>query len=971
MILFYDFGKFCKKKCLTDLVKFFILASMIFCVVGCNLDTVTEEKNTTGTIQGTVIYDNATVSDYSGIQVSLFSSNGLMASNNCISRTIVTKSRSLESVGITNSKGEYIFENVPEGLYTIYASSNSSSQKAVATNVVVRASETVTPDVLGLTATGSLSGQVYIDSRTDGVLGLDVFIPGTSFIAKVDEDGYFEISNIPISTGYELYIQKGEKVLQLYDSEEIDFAFYYSVGLGTSYLNSAELETVSFKWLGSFWETPENPELNNAYFNYNDGCSYIWNGYYWDLLAKSGEDGEDGENGLAGKSINWRGTYTSSDNISSPQYLDVYYNSTDCCSYIYDKWGRWELLAKGGRFINWVGSYSSSSEINNPQYLDAYYDITDGCSYIYDGHYWEVLAASGRDGEDGKSGKSINWIGSYTSSDNISYPQYLDAYFNTTDGCSYIWNGYYWDLLAQAGEDGIDGADGNDGQDGKSINWLGSFSSANEINNPQHLDAYRNSTDGCSYIYISEGVYTPRWQLLASKGEDGASINWRGSYASSNQISYPQKLDAYYNTIDGCSYIYNGSRWELLAQKGDTGETGMSIKWKGNCSDLSTISNPQVLDAYYNITDGCSYIYDGNTWHLLARKGTDGATSSGDGSIRWLGSFVNFNEVPNPDPMDAFFNETTGCSYIYNGTEWILLAQSGADGAAGNDGISINWLGSYANTNFIHEPKYLDAYWNTTENCAYIYDGEKWTVLAKGPASGGSGSTDPTIGTEAGANIVGTTLVSWENPQGVIRIPNGVTDIAEGVFYDRYDITRVIIPSSVVSIGKEAFASCENLTSVEFLGPGLEIICERAFDGCNNLANIVLPNTLTTIGIAAFMNCKNITTVNIPNSVVTIGNDAYRYCSMLRTLTIGSGVTNLEEYIFGDCDTLTSVTIPDNVLRISVRLFVECDSLSEVHASGTWSDNEGNSNKVITVEDLKRSDYMAGYSDITWTRDTN
>ena len=973
MTLFYDFGKFCKKKCLTDLVKFFILASMIFCVVGCNLDTVTEEKNTTGTIQknttgtiqGTVIYDNATVSDYSGIQVSLFSSNGLMASNNCISRTIVTKSRSLESVGITNSKGEYIFENVPEGVYTIYASSNSSTQKAVATNVVVRASETVTPDVLGLTATGSLSGQVYIDSRTDGVLGLDVFIPGTSFIAKVDEDGYFEISNIPISTGYELYIQKGEKVLQLYDSEEIDFAFYYSVGLGTSYLNSAELETVSFKWLGSFWETPENPELNNAYFNYNDGCSYIWNGYYWDLLAKSGEDGEDGENGLAGKSINWRGSYTSSDNISSPQYLDVYYNSTDCCSYIYDKWGRWELLAKGGRFINWVGSYSSSSEINNPQYLDAYYDITDGCSYIYDGHYWEVLAASGRDGEDGKSGKSINWIGSYTSSDNISYPQYLDAYFNTTDGCSYIWNGYYWDLLAKSGNDGIDGADGNDGQDGKSINWRGSFSSANEINNPQHLDAYRNSTDGCSYIYISEGVYTPRWQLLASKGEDGASINWRGSYASSNQISYPQKLDAYYNTIDGCSYIYNGSRWELLAQKGDTGETGMSIKWKGNCSDLSTISNPQVLDAYYNITDGCSYIYDGNTWHLLARKGTDGATSSGDGSIRWLGSFVNFNEVPNPDAMDAFFNESTGCSYIYNGTKWVLLAQ------AGLNGISINWLGSYANTNFIHEPKYLDAYWNTTENCAYIYDGEKWTVLAKGPASGGSGSTDPTIGTEAGANIVGTTLVSWENPQGVIRIPNGVTDIAEGVFYNKDDITRVIIPSSVVSIGKEAFYDCYNLTSVEFLGPGLKIIGESAFAGCENLANIVLPNTLTTIGIAAFMYCKNITTVNIPNSVVTIGNDAYRYCSMLRTLTIGSGVTNLEEYIFGDCDTLTSVTIPDNVLRISVRLFVECDSLSEVHASGTWSDNEGNSNKVITVEDLKRSDYMAGYSDITWTRDTN
>lgn len=953
MTLFYDFGKFCKKKCLTDLVKFFILTSMIFCVVGCNLDTVTEEKNTTGTIQGTVIYDNATVSDYSGIQVSLFSSNGLMASNNCISRTIVTKSRSLESVGITNSKGEYIFENVPEGVYTIYASSNSSTQKAVATNVVVRASETVTPDVLGLTATNSIVGRITIDGCVDDVLlGLDVFIPGTSFIAKVDKSGDFEISNVPAGTGYELYMQKGEKVIFLASGLEVYPGDYYSsCGIGTISLDSTVFETRSaFVWHGTY--RPENPQENDAYFNTEDGCSYIWNGYYWNLLAQAGRDGEDGEDGV---SINWLGSYTSSDNISNPQDYDAYYNSTDGCSYIW-KWGHWELLVKSNNGINWLGEYYDSSSISNPQNFDAYYDCTTGCSYIYTNGSWYLLAEAGRDGVDGVS---INWRGNYSSSDDIYAPQYFDAYYNTSNGCSYIYTWGSWQLLAKAGEDGVDGVNGDTGA---SIKWRGSYSTSEAIYEPQYLDAYYNSTDGCSYIYTTDNT----WCLLARNGIDGidgTSIKWRGSFYSNP--NYPRLLDAYYNTTDGCSYIYTEDGWKLLAQKGDTGENGVSIKWLGSYTDSSKISNPKVLNAYYNTTDGCSYIYTGSSWHLLARKGTDGATSSGDGSIRWLGSFVNFNEVPNPDAMDAFFNESTGCSYIYNGTKWVLLAQ------AGLNGISINWLGSYANTNFIHEPKYLDAYWNTTENCAYIYDGEKWTVLAKGPASGGSGSTDPTIGTEAGANIVGTTLVSWENPQGVIRIPNGVTDIAEGVFYNKDDITRVIIPSSVVSIGKEAFYDCYNLTSVEFLGPGLKIIGESAFAGCENLANIVLPNTLTTIGIAAFMYCKNITTVNIPNSVVTIGNDAYRYCSMLRTLTIGSGVTNLEEYIFGDCDTLTSVTIPDNVLRISVRLFVECDSLSEVHASGTWSDNEGNSNKVITVEDLKRSDYMAGYSDITWTRDTN
>lgn len=862
MTLFYDFGKFCKKKCLTDLVKFFILTSMIFCVVGCNLDTVTEEKNTTGTIQGTVIYNNATVSDYSGIQVSLFSSNGLMASNNCISRTIATTitSRSLESVGITNVKGEYVFENVPEGVYTIYASSNSSTQKAVATNVVVRASETVKPDVLGLTATNSIVGRITIDGYVDDVLlGLDVFIPGTSFIAKVDKTGHFEISNVPAGTGYELYMQKGEKVIFLASGLEVYPGDHYSsCCIETISLDSTVFETRSaFVWHGTY--RPENPQENDAYFNTEDGCSYIWDGHEWDLLAQAGRDGQ---------TFNWIGSYYDDTEIDDPQYLDLYYNATDGnsyfyngyywtrltkginwigsyyygpsypelldayynesdgCSYIYTSNG-WELLAKAGDHgtsINWRGSYSSSSDVSNPQNLDAYYNNTDGCSYIYFDGYWKLLA---------KGGTSINWIGSRYYAP--SYPELLDAYYNENDGCSYIYTSNGWELLAEKGDAGVDG---------KSIKWKGSYANSSYIHNPQLLDAYFNTTDGCSYIYTSSG-----WSLLAKKGDsgadgkdgidgvdgkDGTSINWRGSYSSANEISNKKYLDAYYNTTDGCSYIYTGSGWQLLVQ---AGLDGISIKWLGSYSDSSKISNPQVLNAYYNTTDGCSYIYNGSQWELLTRKGTDGATSSGDGSIRWLGSFANFNEISKPSAMDAFFNESTGCSYIYNGTKWVLLAQ------AGLNGISINWLGSFANTNFIHEPKYLDAYWNTTENCAYIYDGEKWTVLTKGPASGGSGSSDPTIGTEAGANIVGTTLMSWDNAEGVIRIPNGVTDIAEKVFYKNSKITRVIIPSSVVSIGIYAFAECSKLTSVEFLGPGLEIIAEGAFKDCKNLAYMTLPST--------------------------------------------------------------------------------------------------------------------------------
>ena len=48
--------------------------------------------------------------------------------------------------------------------------------------------------------------------------------------------------------------------------------------------------------------------------------------------------------------------------------------------------------------IVWKGSFASADEIDNPQYLWAYYNTTDGCSYIYDGEKWTLLAASGKDG---------------------------------------------------------------------------------------------------------------------------------------------------------------------------------------------------------------------------------------------------------------------------------------------------------------------------------------------------------------------------------------------------------------------------------------------------------------------------------------------------------------------------------------------------------------------------------------------
>ncbi len=66
----------------------------------------------------------------------------------------------------------------------------------------------------------------------------------------------------------------------------------------------------------------------------------------------------------------------------------------------------------------------------------------------------------------------------------------------------------------------------------------------------------------CSVTACNNGQVQP-----PESGKDGVSIVWKGSFASADEIENPQYLWAYYNTTDGCSYIYDGEKWTLLAGK--------------------------------------------------------------------------------------------------------------------------------------------------------------------------------------------------------------------------------------------------------------------------------------------------------------------------------------------------------------------------------------------------------------------
>ncbi len=422
-----------------------IVASILFALISCSnvtskpepneqkpVDKQTKE-NTNGIITGRVVYSNLDEQNYEGIFVSIEKTDGLRTAsvNRSIqNRSVIDTSRSAISSTMTSENGFFSFEDLEEGTYTIYASSSYSKEKAVYKNVVVRSGQETNAGVLELTATGSIYGTLRFEDSNKifytGNTGFLIFLAGTSYMAITDDYGNYKISDIPAGQSYELIAMKGNIIFYLesnvtvYAKREIAI-LSYTIPL----IN--ERKNKSINWRGSYnyeWQVSD-PEYLDAYYNETTGYSFIYDGDKWDVLAARGLDGEDGEDGDKGdpgndgNGIRWRGSFSDAWEISNPEYLDAYYNFQDGCSYIYDNWGDWRLLARAGATV------SSGGEV--------------------------IQGEKGDKGDPGKDGASIVWLGSYSSSTVIPNPKYLNAYFNTTDGCSYIYDGNGWRLLARAG----------------------------------------------------------------------------------------------------------------------------------------------------------------------------------------------------------------------------------------------------------------------------------------------------------------------------------------------------------------------------------------------------------------------------------------------------------------------------------------------------------------------------------------
>lgn len=218
-----------------------------------------------------------------------------------------------------------------------------------------------------------------------------------------------------------------------------------------------------------------------------------------------------------------------------------------------------------------------------------------------------------------------------------------------------------------------------------------------------------------------------------------------------------------------------------------------------------------------------------------------------------------------------------------------------------------------------------------------------------------------------------------------VVIPNSidgfvVTAISMYAFSGRSDLASITIPSTIQSIGEDAFLECDGLKKVyvssiedwckiDFpyseanplsigadlyvdnklvtdvtIPDGVKSIGKYAFYGYSSLKSISFPSSIRSIGKSAFDDCPNLDEVYATNiedwckikfgdmlsNPIFYARKIYIDGELATDITIPKGITKICDYAFENCETITNVVIPNSVISIGNSAFSGCSNLKNI-----------------------------------------
>lgn len=157
------------------------------------------------------------------------------------------------------------------------------------------------------------------------------------------------------------------------------------------------------------------------------------------------------------------------------------------------------------------------------------------------------------------------------------------------------------------------------------------------------------------------------------------------------------------------------------------------------------------------------------------------------------------------------------------------------------------------------------------------------------------------------------------------NIPEGTKRIGNHAL-DRCHAENIVIPETVTSIGKFAFRDLSGLKSIR-IPNSVTSIGEYAFSGCQSLISVDIPNSVNRIEEATF-SVLGVTEIKIPDGVTHIGNWAFTACQNLKTLELPNSLISLGDNTVDACLSLETVIVPKGVKEMVKEKLEEADLLN-------------------------------------------
>jgi hypothetical protein len=366
----------------------------------------------------------------------------------------------------------------------------------------------------------------------------------------------------------------------------------------------------------------------------------------------------------------------------------------------------------------------------------------------------------------------------------------------------------------------------------------------------------------------------PLYFLVYDVNLEHGATNYSNNTAPISGVTLDLVPDAaWFNATGGIVRMVNVVREGLLA-------TNQAEKWGLGRWPSSTVGNSPFDNRVQRFEVAVELVNaDGKT------IGSERVTMESGYNVEWRGDYNNRSIRLLYPRLEGV--RSLGFSRVnaYDITDRLTVRIAGIDGVAAETAAKAKGVNILTEAEYARLPDVAAGL--DSRSIVHLPDFE---IDASGTVTGYKGSGGKAV---IPANFLGTpvTAIGKKGSFGPIGknltsvvIPNSVISIGDWAFSDNR-LTSVVIPNSVTSIGSDAFAN-NQLTSV-VIGNSVTRIDKWAFRD-NQLTSVVIPNSVTSIGGAAFRG-NQLTSVVIPNSVISIDSEAF-YGNPLISVVIGNNV---------------------------------------------------------------------------------